>query len=86
MIMAKYAQGGVRKVSTYSPTLNRAYGLPITCRAKRMPKAGVGAPLDLQDERSKGGHPPSSAGALPPPGEGVRPPSSSAAFPLFSGE
>jgi len=22
-----------------------------------MPKAGVGAPLDLQDERSKGGHP-----------------------------
>ena len=24
---------------------------------QRMPKAGVGAPLDLQDERSKGGHP-----------------------------
>ena len=23
----------------------------------RMPKAGAGAPLDLQDERSKGGHP-----------------------------
>ena len=23
----------------------------------RMPKAGTGAPLDLQDERSKGGHP-----------------------------
>ena len=22
-----------------------------------MPKAGAGAPLDLQDERSKGGHP-----------------------------
>ena len=35
-----------------------------------MPKAGVGAPLDLQDERSKGGHQPSSSGALSPPGKG----------------